>query len=324
MDNKQAAPGTLSEAIRYFADRDAALEFVASLRWPNGARCPVCDSENVGFLSTRRMWKCRECKKQFSVKVGTIFEDSPLGLDKWLPAMWMVANCKNGISSYEVGRALGVTQKTAWFMLHRIRLAMQTQSFAKMGGQVEVDETFIGGRARFMHANKKDKIKGRGPVGKVVVMGLLERGGKGKSRVIAKVVQSRKRKHVRREITNHVETGSHVYTDALASYSHLTQDYAHKVIDHAECYAKGAVHTNGMENFWSLLKRSIKGTYVSVEPFHLFRYLDEQSFRFNERTDANGDGGRFRKVLAGIVGLRLTYKQLIGDGMQVLPLPEAF
>src|SRR5262245_50251740 len=140
--NNNPEPETLQEAIRYFSDPDVALQFVAELRWPDGVCCPACESDKVGFLSTRRLWKCRECKKQFSVKVGTIFEDSPLGLDKWLPAMWMIVNCRNGISSYEIARSLGVTQKTAWFMLHRIRLAMQSKSFAKLDGEIEVDETF--------------------------------------------------------------------------------------------------------------------------------------------------------------------------------------
>ena len=157
MKDSNGTPETLLEAIRFFSDPDIALAFMAGLRWPDGAICQRCGSTMVYFLKTRKVWKCRECKKQFSIKVGTIFEDSPIGLDKWLPAMWMLANCKNGISSYELGRALGVTQKTAWFMLHRIRLAMQTESFQKMEGEVEVDETFIGGKARFMHKESREK-----------------------------------------------------------------------------------------------------------------------------------------------------------------------
>jgi transposase-like protein len=314
MKTQERAPETLTEAINYFSDADRALAFVASLRWPSGTACPHCESKEVGFLKTRRIWKCRDCHKQFSVKVGTIFEDSPLGLDKWLPAMWLIVNCKNGVSSYEIARALGVTQKTAWFMLHRIRLAMQTQTFSRMGGDVEVDETFIGGRGRYMHRDKKAKIPGRGSVGKAVVMGLLERNAvRGKSRVKAKVVRNIRRRHLQPEVRAEVTPGSSVYTDALASYTGLDAEYIHQVIDHAEAYAKGNVHTNGLENFWCLLKRTIRGTYVSVEPFHLFRYLDEQCFRFNLR--GGNDGQRFVHALGSILGRRLTYKALTGDAV---------
>jgi len=319
MDTETRSPETLLEAVKFFADPDVALAFVASLRWPKGVTCPRCDAPEPSFLSTRRLWKCKGCKKQFSVKVGTIFEDSPIGLDKWLPAFWMVANCKNGISSYEIARALGVTQKTAWFMAHRIRLAMQTGTFGKMSGEVEVDETYIGGRARFMHKSKREeKITGTGGIGKAAVMGLLERHGEdGHSRVRTKVVPNVRRATLSPEVRNHVEEGSEVFTDALASYADLGQDFVHQVIDHAESYAEGKVHTNGLENFWSLLKRSIKGTYVAVEPFHLFRYLDEQSFRFNNRKLT--DGMRFLRAAVGVIGKRVTYKELIGGEEATTP-----
>ena len=268
MDSNDRLPETLTEAIRFFADADVCLAFVAKLRWPNGVACPRCGAGETSFLSTRKLWKCKGCKKQFSVKVGTIFEDSPIGLDKWLPALWMVVNCKNGISSYEMARALGVTQKTAWFMNHRIRLAVQEGTFEPMSGEVEVDETFIGGRARFMHESKRaEKITGTGGMGKTAVMGLLERHGTdGHSKVRAKVVPNTRRKTLSPEVRKNVTEGSEIFTDALKSYNDLSDAYTHEVIDHAECYAKGKVHTNGLENFWSLLKRSIKGTYVCVEP----------------------------------------------------------
>ncbi len=313
MKTTLAAPETLVDAVRYFADPDTCLSFVAGLRWPNGVVCPRCNSPASYFLSTRRVWKCRDCKKQFSVKVGTIFEDSPIGLDKWLPAMWMLVNAKNGVSSYEIGRALGVTQKTAWFMTHRIRLAMQTGTFGKLSGEVEADETFIGGRARFMHKGKRRaKLQGgTGGIGKAAVMGLLQRHGPdGHSTVRTKVIPNVKRRILSGEVRQHVEAGSEVFTDALQSYRDLSADYVHQVIDHAESYAKGKVHTNGLENFWSLLKRAIKGTYVSVEPFHLFRYLDEQSFRFNTRKIS--DGLRFLSAAKAILVKRLTYQHLIG------------
>jgi transposase-like protein len=315
METKNA-PETLLEAVQYFADEAASLAFVADLRWPSGQQtCPRCGVEDSHyFLASRRVWKCKGCKKQFSVKVGTIFEDSPIGLSKWLPAMWMLANCRNGISSYELARALGVTQKTAWFMLHRIRLAMQSDTFGMIDGEVEVDETYIGGKARNMHKSKRERVvQGRGTIGKVAVLGLLERHGddaKSHSRVRTKVVGDIRTPTLDKSVREHVAPGASVYTDALASYRLLGGDFIHKFIDHAEKYAEGIVHTNGIENFWSLLKRGIKGTYVSVEPFHVFRYLDEQCFRFNNRKLS--DRKRFTEALRSVLDKRLTYDALTG------------
>lgn len=310
--NSTPNPETLQDAIRFFSDPDVSLAFVANLRWPNGVVCPRCGAPEPSFLSTRRIWKCKGCQTQFSVKLGTIFEDSPIGLDKWLPCLWMVVNCKNGVSSYEIGRSLGVTQKTAWFMAHRVRLAMQTGTFAKMSGEVEVDETLIGGKARFMHQSKRRaKITGTGGKDKAAVMGLLQRHSeKGHSIIKVKVVPNIKRTTVSPEVRHNVAEGSEVFTDSLRSYDDLGADFVHKVIDHAERYVDGKVHTNGLENFWSLLKRSIRGTYTNVGPFHLFRYLDEPSFRFNARKLT--DGIRFLIAAAGIIGKRLTYQELIG------------
>ena len=318
--DKTTFPESLSEAIIFFADPENALNFMVALRWSDGiAKCPRCESKNAGFLSTRRLWKCRDCSKQFSVKAGTVFEDSPLGLDKWLPAVWLIVNAKNGISSCEIGRALKVTQKTAWFMLHRVRLALQNGSFVKMAGTVEADETFIGGKAANMHKHKREeRIKGRGTTGKEIVMGLLERGTRKKaSRVHAKVIKSTERAILHGEITDKVETGSNVYTDSLVAYCGMDEAYLHQTVDHAVEYVRENVHTNSLENFWCLLKRTLKGTYVSVNAEHLFRYLDEQSFRFNERKE--NDQGRFLKAIAGIVGRRLTYVSLIAKGGDCLP-----
>jgi len=296
----------LMEAIQFFSDPMVCLETVGKAKWPNGPECPKCGAKKLSFLKTRLMWTCLECRKQFSVKVGTIFEDSAVPLNKWLTAMWMVGNCKNGISSYEVGRDLQVTQRTAWFMLQRIRYAMHHGTINKMTGTVEADETFIGGKARFMHkAERARKIKGTGGMGKAIVFGLLDRET---GTVHASVVGTRRKHHLHREIRENVAPGSELMTDALKSYDGLDSEYAHKVIDHAEAYVDGNVHTNRLENFWSLLKRSIKGTYVSVEPFHLFRYLDEQSFRFNERKAT--DQERFQQVLGAIAGKRLTWNKL--------------
>ena len=313
----QTDPQTLVEAINHFSNSDRALQYMITLRWPNGVTCPTCGGEHVTFLASRRVWKCkaRHARQQFSVKVGTIMEDSPIGLDKWLPAMWMMVNCKNGISSYEVARALGITQKSAWFMLHRIRLATQTGTFEKMGGTVEADETYIGGLARNMHRDKRGKkIKGTGGSGKAIVMGMLERGTIAKhSKIRAAVVPSNSSADLQAKVWQHVELGTELYTDALKSYHGLKDEYAHQVVDHAVEYVRGNVHTNTIENFWSLLKRGLKGTYVSVEPFHLFRYLDEQSFRFNNRK--TNDADRFALALASVSGRRLTYRQLIGQNI---------
>jgi transposase-like protein len=328
--NSEKAPQTLLEAVKYFADPGTAHSFVTSLRWPDGSVCcPRCDGQRLSYLAGRRVWKCLGCKKQFSVKVGTIFEDSPLSLSKWLPAMWMLVNCKNGISSYELARALGVTQKTAWFMLHRIRTAMQNRHFKPMSGHIEADETYIGGKARNMHAGRKARVlKGResGTIGKTAVMGLLDRHGRdGHSTIRAEVVSGVKRQNLMHELRKHVQLDGEttLYTDALKSYEPKNPKgwrpsdlYMHKVIDHAEKYVDGEVHTNGCENFWSLLKRTIKGTYVSVEPFHLFRYLDEQCYRFNERKGT--DATRFLLVAASIFGRRLTYKALIGEAVAAI------
>lgn len=315
MATKNSTPDTLLGAITYFADVDVATQFVAALRWPDGVRCPHCDGTDCPYVASRRIWQCKGCRKQFSVKVGSIFEDSPIALSKWLPAMWMLVNCKNGVSSYEIARDLGVTQKTAWFMLHRLRLAIHSQSFNKIGGKVEVDETYIGGKARHTTKWKSAKpLKGRatGLAGKAIVMGLLDRHGdeRGHSIVRTVVVKSNKRGDLVPHVTQNIEAGSTLYTDALKSYRVLGTDYVHNFIDHAESYVDGEVHTNGLENFWSLLKRAIKGTYVSVEPFHLFRYLDEQAYRFNNRKAT--DGKRFLDACMAVFGKRLTYAQLTG------------
>lgn len=315
-------PKTLQEAIKFYSDPDNCLNHLVAQRWPDGVvTCPTCGSKDVRFIATRRIWECKtkHPKKQFSIKVGSIFEDSPIGLDKWLTATWMISACKNGVSSYEIHRAIGVTQKTAWFMMHRIRIAMHDGPFTtKMGGggkEVEVDETFIGGKARNMHKSvKARRITGQGHnnIDKVIVMGVLDRD---KKQVRTQVIPDRKRETLHPIVKEHVAAGTALYSDELWGYTGLETEYDHQVIDHAIEYVKGKVHTNGMENFWSLLKRGLSGTYVSVEPFHLFRYLDEQEFRYNNRGSKQlpiHDGQRFRMVTANVAGRRLTYKQLTG------------
>jgi transposase-like protein len=316
------APQTLQEAIIHFADADNCLAYMVAHRWPEGVECPTCGRKDVSYLANQKKWQCKSghAKRQFTCKIGTIFEDSPLGLEKWLPAVWIITTAKNGVSSCEIARSLGVTQKTAWFMLHRIRKAMQSGSMMKLGGNgsngVEVDETFIGGKARNMHIAKRERrITGTGGKDKTAVMGILERGGQ----VRTAIVPSRRKAVLQAEVRKHVEAGSALYTDALLSYHGLGADYAHQVVDHAVEYVNGRIHTNGLENFWSLLKRGINSTYVSIEPFHLFRYLDEQTFRYNNRAtkdNALTDSDRFSAVLSQVAGKRLTYAEVTGKVSQ--------
>lgn len=308
-------PTTLQTAIVYFSDKENCRQFLMNLRWPDGVvECPRCGSNKVMYLENAGLWKCygKHEKAKFSLKVGTIFEDSPIGLDKWLAAVWMIVNCKNGISSYEMHRALGITQKSAWFMAHRIRLALHQGTLEQFKGEVEVDETFIGGKARNMHVSVRNRrITGTGAKDKIPVIGILERGGKVKT----KVVKDRKKKTLQAEVKEHVKAGSALYSDALLSYEGLAGDFAHQVVDHAVQYVDGKIHTNGLENFWSLLKRGISGTYISVEPFHLFRYLDEQSFRYNNRLGCK-DADRFDAALSQTVGKRLTYAEVTGKVLE--------
>ena len=306
---------TLQEAVIHFADYDNCYEMMVELRWPDGkVKCPHCGSEKVTYLAKNRVWKCYTGHAQptFSLKTGTVFEESRLGLDKWLPALWLVVNCKNGISSCELARDLGVTQKTAWFMAHRLRFALTDGGFGLLSGEVEADETFIGGKARNMHiSERRRRITGTGTKDKTAVMGILERGGK----VRVSVIPNRKKIALQTEVRKHVEAGAALYTDALLSYEGLEGDYAHMVVDHAVQYVDGRVHTNGLENFWSLLKRGINGTYVSVQPFHLFRYLDEQAYRYTNRATPDkpmNDFDRFKLALSQITGKRLTLKHLTG------------
>jgi transposase-like protein len=321
-------PRTLQEAILYFADYAHCHEAVTAIRWPDGVvKCPTCGSENVTYLANAKVWKCyaKHPKAKFSLKVGTLFEDSAVPLQKWLPALWLVVNCKNGISSYEVARALGVTQKTAWFMLSRLRMALQSDT-DKFDGHVEVDETFIGGQARFMHKAKRERVMGGRVAGRshlTPVIGAIQRGTNDKpSQVAVRVIMDTRRKNVMPFVKDHVSRENAIlYTDALKSYDQPPTSpwtgerhpdaFERKVIDHAISYVQGDIHTNGAENFWSLVKRMLRGTYISVEPFHLFRYLDEQVFRFNNRKGT--DAMRFVLALKGIIGKRLTYTALTGS-----------
>ena len=316
------APRTLQEAIAYFADPQRAFEYAVKLRWPNGEiYCPRCGAQKYSFIKTRRLWFCYGCKKQFTVKVKTIMEDSALGLDKWMTAVWMLIACKNGISSHELARTLGITQKSAWFMLHRIREALKERSFGggKIGGsgsEVETDETFVGGRIQNMHRDRKLRYNQLGGYhgGKTIVHGALDRTVR---KVRATVVPNVQRETLQDAILKNIKHGSTIYTDdAVAYMDGLQKNFVHEIVNKTEAYVRGRVHVNGMENFWSLLKRGLKGTYVCVEPFHLSRYVDEQVFRYNNRKhDDNSkmtDAERFNIAMAGLAGRRLTYDDLTG------------
>ena len=333
-------PKTLHQAILYFSDPDRCIAYLASSRWPDGVVvCPTCGRKDVSYVAKRRVWQCksRHPKCQFSIKVGTIFEDSPIHLDKWLMAMWMVANCKNGVSSWEVHRALKVTQKTAWFMLHRVRLAMKDERRGKLGGEaggpVELDESYHGGDPKNRHIGKRRPIDPKyvlkngvkvenprrrklptgGATEKTPVFGMLDRSTR---EIRAHVIPKIRREVLMNSIFENIEKGTTVYTDGLAAYdSLLLSGFMHQFVNHTTEYVRGEVHTNGIENFWSLLKRTLRGTYIAVEPFHLDRYLDEQAFRYNNRATKDNpldDGDRFAFLVTQILGRRLTYKELTG------------
>jgi transposase-like protein len=319
-------PKTLQQAIVYFSDPDRAFDFAVKLRWPDGKIiCPRCSSEKHYFIKTRKLWLCRGCNKQFTLKVNTIFEDSPLGLDKWMTAFWMLVSCKNGISSMEIHRALGITQKSAWFMLQRLREALKESKFGrgKIGGpgsELEADETFVGGKMKNMHKDKRVKINQLGDKfkGKAVVQGIFDRDAR---KIRATVVPNIKRETLQNEILRNVKYGSTVYTDDAVGYETLSYRFVHDVVNHAETYVRGRVHTNSLENFWSLLKRTLRGTYVAVEPFHLDRYVDEQVFRFNNRKDKS-DSDRFALAMSQVAGKRLTYSELTGKDTDSLHTSE--
>jgi transposase-like protein len=306
MKGELKSPTSLLEAITFFSDEKRAFQAVVERRWPNGVTCPLCGSANVRFMESRRFWNCNGCKKQFSAKTCSIFQGSPLPFSKWLPAMWLIANCRNGVSSCEIHRALGITQKSAWFMLHRIRAAMQNGSLEMLSGEVEVDESYFGGRSRNQHSTGVKR--GRGAWGKTPVVGAVERGGK----VVTQLTQFVGHQALTPFVAATVKQDAKVYTDEWAGYNKLSGlGFDHQTINHnTGLYVKGDIHTQNIESFWSLIKRTLVGTYVSVEPIHLHRYLAEYGFRFDvrKRTEAQ----RFTAVLSQVAGKRLTFAQLIG------------
>ncbi|MGA3100273.1 MAG: IS1595 family transposase [Terracidiphilus sp.] len=341
---------TLQQAIQHFGDPENCRKFMVFLRWPDGKiKCPYCDGEKVTWLAKAKVYQCYgdHPKSKFSLKVGTVFEDSAIGLEKWWPAVWLLANSKNGISSYELHRALGVTQKTAWFMLHRIRLAMTTGSFVKIGGTgggpVEIDEAYFGGQPKNRHLGKRDPGHGKKylldefgdqetlnpdyvphvcgrATKKTPVFGMLDRETR---QVRAHVIPEVKREILMEAILSNIEKGSTIYSDGLSDYKPLrNMEFVHETVNHLNEYVRGQVHTQGIENFWSLLKRGLRGTYIAVEPFHLDRYIGEQIFRYNNRATKDNplnDGDRFVLAATQIVGKRLTYRELTGKVAETEP-----
>ncbi|HZL27134.1 MAG TPA: IS1595 family transposase [Acidobacteriaceae bacterium] len=304
-------PKTLTEAIRYYSDELTCIKAVAELRWENGIPvCPKCQTAEGDrkhyWLANVKRWKCYSCRKQFSVKVGSIFEDSALSLDKWLCALWMLTNCKNGVSSYEVSRATGMGQKAAWFVLQRLRHTMNDTFTGMLDGTVQIDECYIGGKPINMHEKRRQQIGQHDH--KTAVMGMIETGTR---QARAHVIPNAKRETLQKAILERVGFGSTLHTDSAAGYDRMDMRYIHEQVNHANEYVRGNVSTQAVENFWSCLKRTLNGTYIAVEAFHMNKYLAEQCFRFNNRIGMN-DGDRFVKALSQVGGKRLTWKELTG------------
>jgi transposase-like protein len=301
-------PQTLLEAISFFSNLKTCNRFVSELRWKNGPECPQCGSMSVCCLSTRPAMRCRVkgCRKSFSIKTGTIFEDSPLPLTKWLPAIWLIVNSKTGISSSEVARSVGVCQSTGWFMMHRVREALRNELVYKLSGEVEIDQAYVGGKAKNKHRPRsafRRRLSTKESM--TAIVGILQRRGE----VRAKVIGDLRNSTIVPEIYRNVEDGARVYTDGRCSSYWLKSKYEHETVLHKKEYARGRIHINTIENFWSHFKRTL-GTYIQIAPVHVGRYLDEQSFRYNHKKET--DAERFVAAVSQIFGRRLTYVQLTG------------
>lgn len=295
---------TLFQMMAAFPDEQSAIDHFTAIRWADGAYCPLCGSTRVYHFSDKRTHKCGDCRKRFSIKVGTIFEDSKIELRKWLMAVWLITSHKKGIASTTLAKDLGVTQKTAWFMLHRLRHAARTQSFNKpLEGEVEIDETYVGGKAANRH--KGDPKNGPGTSGKTPVIGAMERGGA----VVATVIDKASTNNLDGFAHAVIKPGARVATDEHSGYRHLGRTFDHGVVRHsAGEYSRDGIHTNGIEGFWALLKRQIVGIHHYVTPKHLTRYVNESAWRFNLREME--EGARVNALLAETNG-RLRYKELI-------------
>lgn len=305
-------PRTLIEAIQYFSDNRRCVEYVKNLRWQDGVvKCPRCESTHVKELTTRQIWQCYGCKKQFSVKVGTVFTDSALPLTKWLTGMWLVMNAKNGISSYEISRSLGISQKSAWHLGHRIREAMANGSIEKMTEKVETDAAYLGG-SRKNWSNEKRATTPAYVDNKTPIVAYVERNDENEIiQVRGNVVNDSSAETIQNDLRKNVAEGAVLYTDQSNVYTTLASDYWHRTINHSrDEFVRGDVTTNRVEGYFALLKRCIKGTYIHMAPCHMDRYIAEQSLRYNLRK--TNDGARFKQTVSQSFGTRLTWKELTG------------
>jgi transposase-like protein len=305
-------PQTLLEAVRHFSDPEAAWHFVKEMRWPGGAICPFCGHDKSSFCEPRKRWQCKSCRKQYTVKTGTIFHGSPLGLDVWLSGMWLITNARNGISSYELSRSLGISQPCAWFLAHRVRSMMETGTFLRLSGTVEVDETWVGGKPAAMHANRRTEMRRRG-FPKVCVMGLKERGGQ----VRLRVIQNTKAETLQPAIRRFVKKGEMLYTDNARAYQGIEKDFDHHTVNHfAGQYVTGDVSCNSIDNVWSVMKRAYHGSHIHYSHQHAHRYVAETEFKMNHREYK--DGARFAIAVSQVSGKRLTYRELVQGALQTM------
>lgn len=300
-------PGTLLAAMRYY-DAETARAYITSIKWPDGPCCPKCGSVNVAEIPTRARFRCRErgCRTQFSLITGTIMESTHLRLDQWIAAVWMIANCRNGVSSCEIARTIGCKQQSAWHLLHRVRHILAPETEGQFKGEVEADETFVGGLFKFMSESRRKRAENNGrPNGKSVVHAMKERET---GMIRAEVIPAAKLEYVRDAVMENVAEGSTLYTDSARVYDWAAQVYKHETVNHNVEYVRGRCHTNGLENYFNCLRRGLKGTYIKAHHEHLTAYVNEQTYRFNRRKDS--DWQRFDRAMRQIVGKRLTYKEL--------------
>ncbi len=306
---------SLLELFALFPDQESARSYMESIRWPEGPRCPFCTEDNERVAKRRGgYYRCKSCREDFTVRTGTVMERSHIPLQKWLYAMYMLVTSRKGVSSVELHTKLAITQKSAWFMLHRLREACRDRD-NPLSGIVEIDETYVGGKRKNMSNAKRAKISGRGTVGKAPVLGMRQRDGK----VIAMPIKMTDKDTIQDIIFKHVQEDTIIYTDEHGSYTGLDEEgYEHDTVNHsANEYVDGDVHTNSIEAVWAVFKRGLKGIYHHVSVKHLGRYVDEYAFRLNEGAVDNHTMDRIAAMLLGAQGKRITFEDLTAD-----PVPQ--